>query len=319
MMRSLALFICLLAGVALGADEKHYVFAYFYGDARQNEGLHLALSTDGLAWKPVARDAALFHPGFGERFRDPSLVRHPDGRRIVMTWTTETPNAFGIATTTDLLRWDDVREVPVMATVPGTINTWAPELFWDAKRERWFAYWGSSVAGRFPETAALSPNPKANNRMYYATSPDLRTWSEPRLLADFGFPSNDAYLLATPGHLRGNYALFVKHIVKPGAKARLRLAFGPAPEGPWTLTDEYVSGPHVFCEGPALQRIGEAWYCYFDLSREHRMAVTSSPAIGGAPWEDLTARLTLPPGAKHGSILEIAAATAARLAAHTLP
>jgi len=294
----------------------HYVFSYFYGDARQNEGLHLATSTDGLAWTPVANDAVLFHPGFGTRFRDPSLVRDPDGKRIHMVWTTETPNAFGFATTTDLIHWTDVREIPVMAPIPGTINTWAPELFWDTPRQRWITYWGSSVEGRFPETAKLSTNPKANNRMYYATSPDLRTWSAPQLLADFGFPSNDAYLLATPGNLTGEYALFVKHIVKPGSLARLQLAFAAAdPLGPFKLTDEIVSADYAFCEGPSVIRIGDFSYCYFDLSNQHRLAVTRSPQIGGAPWEDLTPRLTLPPGAKHGTILTIDDATAVELRA----
>lgn len=299
----------LLAGAGAAANEQHYVFAYFYGGARQNEGLHLAVGRDGFAWTPVAGDSALFHPGFGERFRDPSLVRDPDGKRIHLVWTTETPNAFGIATTTDLIHWEDAREVPVMAAVPGTINTWAPELFRDAPRQRWIAYWGSSVAGRFPETAKLSDNPKANNRMYFATSPDLRTWSEPRLWFDFGFPSNDAYLLATPGNPRGDYALFVKHIVKPGVRAHIRLAFASSPEGPWRLTDERVSGDHDFCEGPAVLRIGEAWYCYFDLSRKDHMAVSRATGIGGCAWEDVTARLTLPAGAKHGSILPIDEAT----------
>lgn len=287
-----------------------FVFGYFYGGKRQNEGLHLAISRDGLDWSTVGNGKPLFHPGFGERFRDPSFIRDPDGKRIHMVWTTERPDGFGHAVSTDLIEWKDAREIRVMASVEGVINTWAPELFWDDPNNRWIAMWASSVKGRFPETAHLAnANPKANNRMYAATSTDLLHWSEPALLFDFGFPSNDAFLLPTPGVQGGDYTLYVKEIKQPGKAAAIRVAIGPSPLGPFTLTAEKVTGEHQFCEGPVVMKIDGLFYCYFDLSNQHRMAVSRSTAPRGAPWEDLTARLTLPNGAKHGSILQVDEAT----------
>lgn len=289
------------------AEQNYFLFSYFYGGQRQNEGLHLAISKDGLRWTPVKNDSVLFHPGFGTRFRDPSLVRDPNRPEIVyMVWTTETNDAFGFASTKDFIRWENIGEIAINKNVPGVFNTWAPELIWDEEGKRWMIYYASSVKGRFPETAALANNPKANNRMYYAFSKDLVHWSQPELLADFGFPSNDNYIMKlSQHHPKGRYINFVKHIEKPGQRAYIRIAYADSIQGPYKLTDEYVTQKYMFCEGPNVFLIDGNYYLNMDLSREHRMAIFRTTQPGITEWEDMTDKSVFPKEAKHGSVINI--------------
>lgn len=288
-------------------ENDYFVFSYFYDGERQNEGLHLAISCDGIHWTSVKNDSAIFHPGFGTRFRDPSLIKDPHDERLFhMVWTTERKDGFGIASSYDLINWFDVREVLVNKNIKDVINTWAPELFWDGDNKQWMAYWGSSIEGRFPETAKLSKNPKANNRMYYSVSKDLKEWSEPELLQDYGFPSNDAYIYKLPANNpNGKYMKFVKHIVTPGYNAQIRIAYSHSLYGPYRLTDKYVTKKYKFMEGPNLLKIGDYYYLNVDLSREHRMALFRTKCLDDCEWEDLTDLAKFPKASKHGCIISI--------------
>lgn len=257
-------------------ENDYFDFSYFYDEERQNEGLHLAISCDGIHWTSVKNDSAIFHPG------------------------------VGISTSCDLINWYDVREVLVNKNIEDVINTWAPELFWDGNNNQWMAYWGSSIEGRFPETAKLSKNPKANNRMYYSVSIDLKEWSEPELLQDYGFPSNDAYIYKLPANnLNGKYMKFVKHIVTPGYNAHIKIAYSHSLYGPYKLTDKYVTKKYKFMEGPNLFKIRDYYYLIVDLSREHRMALFRTKCLDDCKWEDFTDLAKLPKASKHGCIIGI--------------
>ncbi|MBQ4915982.1 hypothetical protein J8L85_16125 [Maribacter sp. MMG018] len=306
---SMLLFCPFLVLYAQSADvsDDYFLFGYFYGYERQNEGLHLAVSKDGLQWVSVKNDSSVFHPGFGAFFRDPMFKRDPKNPDLIhMVWSTGNNDSFGISSTYDLLNWFDTKEVRINKDVEGVYNTWAPELFWDEDTQQWMVYWGSSIQGKFVETSKLSPNPRANNRMYYSLSDDLENWSQPILLQDFGFPSVDCYIYKLPdNHPKGKYIEFVKHIVQPGKLAAIREAYSYSLTGPYVLTESYITGKYKFSEGPNLIKIGEYYYLYVDLSREHRMAVFRTKEIGMGKWEDLTDTASFPNEAKHGSIIRI--------------
>ncbi len=53
--------------------------------------------------------------------RDPSIIRHTDGRYWVVYTTNWTGNTIGLATSTDRLNWTFVRNVTIPLTVQ---NTW---------------------------------------------------------------------------------------------------------------------------------------------------------------------------------------------------
>ncbi|MDI5942237.1 arabinofuranosidase, partial [Micromonospora sp. DH15] len=61
--------------------------------------------------------------------RDPSIIRHTDGRYYVVYTTNWTGNTIGFATSTDRVNWTFLRN----HTIPMTVNnTWAPEWFVDS-------------------------------------------------------------------------------------------------------------------------------------------------------------------------------------------
>lgn len=281
------------------------VFAYF---SDETAGMRLAVSRDGLSWETVNGGEPVLRKPFGPVFRDPALTAGPDGQFYVV-WTTGWRDAtsMGFARSRDLLRWTDVREIPLMTNTPGALNVWAPELFYDRAGRRWMAYWASSVTGRFPETRP--PQPSWNNRMYCAFSADgMKTLGPERLLYDEGFITNDGHLMETGGDPRGKYCLLIKKVSgvrRHGEKVQIHLTFSDSLGGPYRITGGPITGGYTFCEGPTVVRFGGYYYCYFDLSREHRIGCVRSPVLKADPWEDVTDRITLPPYAKHGSVLRI--------------
>ena len=109
----------------------HYLFSYFTGNGE--DGLHLAHSTDGYHWKPLNEGKSVLTPAAGKDklMRDPSIIAGKDGR-FHMVWTVSWgEKGIGYASSRDLINWSPQRYLPVMEHQPGTINCWAPELFYD--------------------------------------------------------------------------------------------------------------------------------------------------------------------------------------------
>lgn len=278
----------------------HYAFAFFRGDTEE-AGMLMAVSEDGVDWTIVNRDRPVFRPPFGRVLRDPAISQGPDGR-YHLVWTVDwNGNSFGYAWSDDMVHWQEAREIPIMAGTDGTYNVWAPELVYDDEAKRWMLYWASSVEGRYP-TPVKRPN--ANNRMYCAFSTDLKTFTEPQILFAEHIV-NDTRIFKTDSP-RGQYCMVVKLIEKPGHVAPLYLAFSDAIDGPYTrLGAGFISGTHRFCEGPAVIRIGDYLHCYFDLTRDRRMACVRSKTLTPDPWEDVTHKLTFPSDVKHGDIIRV--------------
>src|SRR5947208_6860001 len=148
---------------------QRYLFSYFKGNGE--DGLHLAYSEDGLAWRALNDDKPFFHPSVGKEklTRDPSIVRGPDGM-YHMVWTAGWNElGFGYAESRDLITWTNERYVPVMANEPTALNKWAPEIFYDSLKTRYQIVWASTIPGRFPGDS-IGGGGKYNHRLYYTTT-----------------------------------------------------------------------------------------------------------------------------------------------------
>lgn len=283
-----------------------YAFPFFYGQKHKDTvGMWMAISKDGLDWKVVNNNEVVFKRPFGNVLRDPAISQAPDGTyHLVFTVGSNNPVYMGYARSKDLIHWKDARMVDLMGSVEGTANVWAPELFYDKVRERWMVYWASSVEGRFPETKQL--NERANNRMYCAFTTDFVNVTEPKLLYTKHIV-NDTRIINYNSQW-GKYCMVVKHIKRPGTHAELYLAYSKKIDGPYINpfdSIQYISKPYRFCEGPAVIKIDDYYYCYFDLSREHHMACKRSKDMLPGSWEDMTDWLTIPAEVKHGDIVRI--------------
>jgi hypothetical protein len=293
---------------AMDAAGERYLFSYFKGNGE--DGLHLAYSEDGLKWRALGGDSAFFKPTVGKEklTRDPSIVRGPDGT-YHMVWTAGwNEHGFGYARSRDLITWTNETYVPVMAYEPTALNTWAPEIFYDAPRGRYLIFWATTIPGRFKGDSAGDAG-KYNHRIYYVTTTDFATYSKAKILYDHDFSVIDAFMIRDGTR----YVMFLKdETLKPPQK-NIRLAYAERPEGPWTRPTTRITGDY-WAEGPTALHVGNRWLVYFDRYREHRYGALASPDL--KTWGDVSAQLVMPAGIRHGTAFRVPVADAERLLAH---
>ncbi len=299
--RSLALavaFSLICCGVARAKD--YYLFTSFRGNGE--DGLHLALSTDGYHWQALAGDKSFLKPEVGgfKIMRDPCVAKGPDGTfHLVWTsaWTTEKEKVIGYASSKDLLHWSGQKGIPVMQNEPDTANVWAPEIFYDRENKTWLVFWASTIWKRFPETDATGDD-GYNHRFYYCTTTDFQTFSPSVFFYDPGFDSIDATLLKA-----GNkYYLIFKDERKQPLEKVLRYAVGPHPDGPFGKPSEPFTTNWV--EGPSAIKIGREYLVYFDhyAAPGYYGAVRSKDLVH---WDDCSKEMSFPPGHRHGTVIKI--------------
>lgn len=292
------------APTAAHLPETCYVFSYFLGNGES--GLHLAWSPDGYRWESLNHGRSYLTPEVGESklMRDPCIIRGPDGK-FHMVWTTSwTGQTIGYASSPDLIHWSRQQAIPVMADEPTARNCWAPEIVWDAGRQRYLIFWATTIPGKFPETQSTADS-GYNHRMYATTTTDFQTFSPTRLFYEPGFNVIDATLLQDGER----WVLIVKDETATPPKKNLRLAFGDNPEGPF----RDLSAPFTrdWVEGPSAIKIGEDYLVYFDAYRDGHYEALRSRDLKN--WEDVTQQMTFPRGMKHGTVLAVPGAVVANL------
>ncbi len=302
---SLAFFLIGMPSVA----EEYFLFTSFRGNGE--DGLHLALSTNGYFWHALKGDASFLKPEIGAKLlRDPCLAVGPDGLfHMVWTsgWTAETGKVFGYADSKDLLHWSAQRAVTVMENEPRARNIWAPEIFYEKERGRWLVFWSSTVPGKFAATDS-SGDEGYNHRVYCATTVNFQEMSASRLLYNPGFNVIDATVLPA----EGRFYLFFKDERKIPLKKNIRYAIADSAEGPYGAPSEPFTIDWV--EGPSAIHIGDKYLVYFDhyASPQYYGAVRSKDL---RHWEDCSKEMSFPKGHRHGTVLRIPAKTAQELLA----
>ncbi len=291
--------LCLVlpAGAAPTGEigDRVYLFTFFR-KPNGNDGLHLAWSRDGYRWEELGTATHTWiQPTLGDKcMRDPCLRQGPDGT-FHLVWTTGWGDkGFGYANSRDLIHWSPQRLIPVNEKIAGAKNTWAPELFFDAKTEKWLIFWATTVEGRFPETAHGGDH---NHRQYYVTTKDFQSFSETRLFFDPGHNCIDATMLEADG----KYYLIYKD-ERPGKK-QLHWCSAMTAEGPWGPPSAPLPKPGKMVEGPSAIRIGEEFFVFFDVYTNHRYSAVKSRDF--SRWEDLSNQVSFPQGFRHGTVLEV--------------
>jgi len=282
----------------VAAEPTAYLFAYFVKNGE--DGLHLAASTDGYTFEALNGGRSYLTPQVGESklMRDPCLLRGPDGT-FHLVWTTAWEGkTIGYASSPDLIHWSEQKALPVMAQEPGTRNCWAPEIAYDEARKQFLIFWATTVTGKFTET--LAPQEKGyNHRIYATTTNDFVAFTPTRLFYEPGFNVIDATLLRA----NGRFHLIVKDETPVPVKKNLRMASAADIEGPFTeLTAPFTRD---WVEGPTAVKVGESFVVYYDCYREKHYGAVRSRDL--KTWEDVTAKIHFPPGARHGTVIEVPA------------
>jgi beta-xylosidase len=279
--------------------EEYFLFTSFRGNGE--DGLHLAISTNGYRWEALKHDSSFLKAVLGARImRDPCLAQGPDGMfHLVWTsgWTTETGKIIGYARSKDLVHWSEQKAIPLMENEPAARNIWAPEIFYEAQQKRWLVFWSSTIPGKFPETDQ-SGDDGYNHRVYCTTTTDFEKLTGSRLLLNPGFNVIDATLFQTGE----KFYLFFKDERKQPLKKNLCYAVADHPEGPYSQPSEPVTGDWV--EGPSAIKIGKDYLVYFDhyAQPQYYGAVRSRDL---QHWEDCSREMVFPKGHRHGTVLRV--------------
>ncbi|HEY7184593.1 MAG TPA: pectate lyase [Blastocatellia bacterium] len=301
---SALVFIMSLVAPAVAAQQTNYLFAYFKNNGE--DGLHLAYSHDGLKWKALNEDKSYLTPAAGgeKLMRDPCVIQGPDGV-FHMVWTVGwRGREIGVASSRDLIRWSEQQAVPVMAGEPAAMNCWAPEIFYDDQKKQYLIFWATTIPGRFPATDSSGDN-GLNHRIYYVTTKDFRSYSKAALLYDGGFNAIDATIIKSAGQ----YVMILKDETRNPVKKNLRIAVSRNATGPYGAASPPFSPDWV--EGPTAARVNNEWVVYFDMYRDHRYGAVKSADLKN--WETVTDKLSMPAGARHGSIFTVPDEVLARL------
>ncbi|MHC4646139.1 MAG: glycoside hydrolase family 43 protein [Planctomycetota bacterium] len=286
--------LSLLAGCRIQTtEEQAYMFSYFRSP---EAGLHLACSHDGLNFIALNNNESLLRPEVGKAklMRDPSICMGPDGT-FHMVWTVAWwEKGIGYANSKDLVNWSRQKYIPVMEHEPEAKNCWAPEVFYDRSENQFIICWATTIPVRFPETNNIGHN---NHRLYYVTTKDWKNFSDTKLFYDPRFNVIDGFIARDEKNDR--HVMFLKNETVRPLEKNIRMAFSDKAEGPYGPASKPVTGDFQ-AEGPSAIKIGDTWYVYFDMYREHRYGAVISRDLQN--WEDVTHKLNMPKGAEHGTV-----------------
>ncbi len=299
-MRKSILFLFVLATTILSScgtskqqeDEKEvYMFTSFHEPA--TEGLRFLYSYDGYAWDSIP--GIFLAPELGDKvMRDPSIVVGPDGTfHFVWTcsWTNE--HGFGYASSKDLINWSEQRRIPVMEFDTTTVNTWAPELFYDDVNDDFIVVWASTIPFKFEKGIEEERN---NHRLYYTRTKDFQEFTKAELFYDPGYSSIDAIIVKKDVD---DYVLVFKDNTRP--ERNILSAFGKTAVGPYENPTEKFT--EEFTEGPSVVKVGDDWLIYFDSYRKGTYDAVSTKDF--KTYTDISDKISIPKDHKHGTIFKV--------------
>ena len=288
MSKKIALAYVLLWCVTLLQGQDIYVSTSFHEPA--TEGLRFIYSYDGVKWDSIQGVFLRPEVGVQKVMRDPSIVKGPDGTfHLVWTSSWRGDQGFGYSSSKDLIHWTPQRFISTEMDTT-TVNTWAPELFYDDVKRQFMVIWASCVPGKFPD---YQEDHKNNHRLYYLTTKDFKSFSKPQLFYDPGFSAIDATLVKRG---KGDYVMVVKDNSRP--MRNIKVAFASSPYGPWTAASEPFT--ESFTEGPSTAKVGDWYYIYYDSYRHKIYGAHRTKDF--KTFQDQTGTVNFPVGHKHGTV-----------------
>jgi alpha-L-fucosidase len=276
---------------AKSPDDIVYLFTSFRDNGE--DGLRFLWSEDGYKWTEMPGNFLKPRVGPSQLMRDPSLLRGPDGT-YHLVWTTgwSKDQGFGYAHTKDLVHWSEQKFIPVMTHEPTTVNVWAPELYYDEPNGEYIICWASTIPGRFPDHAEPHDN---NQRMYYTTTRDFKTFAPAKLFFDPDFSVIDCVIVKDGDR----YVLVLKENTRP--MRALRVAVGDSPLGPWKEISEPFTANYT--EGPSVLKLGDDWLIYYDAYRAGTYGAAKTRDFKS--FDDVSDKVSFPKGHKHGTVLAV--------------
>ncbi|SHM97398.1 immunoglobulin-like domain-containing protein [Gracilibacillus kekensis] len=307
-----------------------YFFSYFTGEYEGGEEISFAVAEDPLHWRALNNGQSVIQSTMGEKgLRDPFVIRSPEGDKFYMIATDlkmgESTNfdqaqitgshSIMVWESDDLVNWSEQRMVEVAPENGG--NTWAPEAFYHEPTGEYVVFWASSIPNE--ETYGNYPNGRPNgqyNVMYYATTRDFHTFSEPKVYIDDSFPTIDTTFIQDDESLyrftksEVNFKVYYEK-----ATDIFEDVDGIEENGyQFDLIDETKSGNQGLIghggnnEGQTIFKAidEEKWYLFLD-SWPYHVRWTDDLEDGSQLVNNVLdeADYALPPGPRHGTVIPI--------------
>jgi Glycosyl hydrolases family 32 N-terminal domain len=289
--------VIFISQVKVFAQSKNvYMFSYFNNNGK--DGLHLAYSNDGYKWTALNNDSSILKPMVAKDklMRDPCIIKGEDGL-FHMVWTVSwNDKGIGYASSKDLINWSEQQFVPVMAHEDSARNCWAPEITYDKKKKQYMIYWATTIAGKYKMDTIVESG--YNHRMYYVTTKDFKTFSKTKLLYDKGFNVIDATIVPDSKQ----YVMFLKDETRIPPQKNIKIATSKNLTKGFSVPSLPITG-NYWAEGPTTLKIGNSWIVYFDKYRDHKYGAIQSADL--KTWTDVSDKISLPKGIRHGSIFKI--------------
>jgi hypothetical protein len=280
------------------SQDKDSVFMFSYFKNNGKDGLHLAYSNDGLNWSDLKNDQSFLKPVLSKDslMRDPCIIRAADGK-FHMVWTVSwNQRGIGYANSKDLINWSEQKFIPVMMHEDSARNCWAPEITYDKKKKQYMIYWATTIAGKYKMDTIVESG--YDHRMYYVLTKDFETFSKTKLLYDKGFNVIDATIVPD-----GNrFIMFLKDETRIPPQKNIKIATSKKLSSGYSNASVPITG-NYWAEGPTTLKINGAWVVYFDKYRDHKYGAVQSADLKN--WTDISVKISLPKGIRHGSIFKI--------------
>lgn len=236
---------------SIQAEEKEpvaYLFAYFLGNAADQERLSYAISTDGYHFKALNGGKAVWQSSVGTKcIRDPYIFKGQDGLWHLLA--TDMKSSLGwnsnrnliSAKSTDLVHWFDESLIEIANKYPNMMNcdrAWAPQAIYDPEKDSYMIYFAARVPGTDDRTI-----------MYYAYSKDLmKLDTTPALLLapKSGHDAIDSDII----YENGKYYMYYKDETTKG----IFLAEAEHASGPYQEIHKISEG-NLGVEGPNIYKV----------------------------------------------------------------
>jgi hypothetical protein len=139
-----------------------------------------------------------------------------------------------------------------------------------------------------------------NHRIYYTLTRDFKKYTPAKVLYDQGFNVIDA----TIQRAGKKYIMFLKdETLHPVAQKNLHIAVSSHLTKGYGKPSAAITGKY-WAEGPTAIQVDGKWIVYFDRYMDHHYGAIESTDL--IHWTDVTDRLKMPRGIRHGTVLKIA-------------
>ncbi|KRT13810.1 beta-xylosidase [Pedobacter ginsenosidimutans] len=287
--------------VKVPEENTAYLFTYFTGNAKAEEAIRFAVSTDGYHYKalnnnnPVISSEKISSTG---GVRDPHILRGEDGKTFYMVATDmasangwNSNRAMVLLKSNDLIHWTSA-VVNIQKRFPNNENllrVWAPQTIYDKTAKKYMVYW-SMKHGDDPD------------KIYYAYAntdfTDLET--VPKQL--FFSPTNSACIDGDIIYDKGKYNLFFK---TEGNGNGIKKAVSDQLTTGYVQQDKYLQQTKEAVEGAGVFKLNHSdeYILMYDVYMKGRYQFTKSKDLANFSVVDRDITMDFHP--RHGTILPI--------------